>query len=310
VVCLRHLLIYLILFVFTFAQSPSTLRSQDGASYNPMAKTYRAPALSLAGATDTPERMAAMMSLYQGDVDESLSTLKQLAEGGDVGSAVFLGSLYRRKVNLPIPVDLAQALHYFKIASYTGSGEGSERIAEMIEEQEISAQTEGGAPFWRNLAVKQGWNEQRLAVYCFDWIHGPEPLHCETHPLPGGNIPPESQQQCPTESEMAILLKQGLTGEIRIDGGAIEFSPGPKARAVLVLDHAVPKEADLMEPDGMSVVYIQTPQDRWRMIPRSAQLLNRFIILKPGGAGVGRTSIGVQAVDGSQTGGACSIFTN
>lgn len=297
-------------FISVLALGTSTLRAQDGAGYNPDAKTYRAPALSLAGSTDTPERLAALGPLWQGKFEESVAALKRLADGGDVISALFLAALYRKQSKLPIEADPALALHYYRIASSAGSGEASEHIAEMTEEHEIPAQAEGGADYWRSLAVKQGWNEQRLEVACFNWTHEPKPIHCEIRHMPGRNMPTEYQQQCPTESEMKSLVKAGLTGTIRMDGGDWGVGPGPGARAILVLDHTVPGETDLMVPDATSVIYIQTPQDRWRMIPASARLLNRFIILKPESAGVGYMGVAVQAVDGSQSGGACGEFTH
>lgn len=65
-------------------------RAQDGASYNPKAKEYHAPANSLAGAADTPDRMRAMEPLFQANMDEAVPALKQLANSGDIPSALLL----------------------------------------------------------------------------------------------------------------------------------------------------------------------------------------------------------------------------
>jgi hypothetical protein len=286
------------------------LAAQDGASFDAAAKEYKAPAASLAGATDTPERMAALAPLWQGKVDEALPKLKELAESGDIASALFLGGLYRAQSRLPVPPDPATALHFFTLASEHGSGEASELIAEMVEQKQISETlAKGDSGFWRNKARQQGWKQQRLSAYCFDWTHGPEPLHCEKPTSSGAaaNLPPESQPQCPTDNEMETLRTLGMRGMIRQNGGITNLVPGPSARALLILDHAVPSEADLKEPDAGSVIYIQTPQDRWRMVPRDAPLLDRFLILTPADT-AGRMTMMAQAVDGSRSGGACSEF--
>ena len=86
---------------------------------------------------------------------------------------------------------------------------------------------------------------------------------------------------------MKRMKQQGLTGQISMDGGAFRLDHGPKARAILLLDHAVSSEEDLLEPDATSVIYVQTTTNHWRMLPSSAPLLDRFLILIPGGAGRG-----------------------
>jgi hypothetical protein len=287
--------------------------AQDGASYDAHAKSYRAPEASLAGAPDTPERMAAIAPLWQGKVDEALPKLRQLAENGDIPTELFLGKLYQRQSKLPIPADPQTALHFYTLASQHGSGEASELIAEMIEEKQISGTlTNANADFWRTKARQQGWKQQRLSAYCFDWIHGTEPLHCEKLPSPPASMkmPPETESQCPTEEEMASLRQRGMTGMIRQNGGALRLGAGPRARALLILDHPVASEADLKEPDSASVIYIQTPDKRWRMLPPNAPLLDRFLILAPNRPDyMERMTLSSQAVDGSLSGGACSQFT-
>lgn len=71
-------------------QTASQATAQDGASYDPHAEAYRAPALSLAGAKDTPERTAAIGLLWQGDLTGGVVMLTKLAESGDVPSALLL----------------------------------------------------------------------------------------------------------------------------------------------------------------------------------------------------------------------------
>jgi hypothetical protein len=251
--------------------------------------------------------MAALAPLWRGDVDQGLAAVKRCAENGDVPCALLLGSLYRHQSNLPVPPDPVQAQSFYRIPSAAGSGEGSERIAEMIEAKELSTPMEGGADFWRTLAAKQGWKEQRLAIYCLGWTHGPEPLHCDSG-ASAGNKASILEDRCPTDDEMTLLRSQGLTGRIRFKAAFNRSETGPRARAILLLDHAVPSEEDLLEPDATSVIYIQTPQDHWRMIPSSTSLLNRFLILTPATGGMGQTNLAAQTVDGSQSGGTCGAF--
>jgi hypothetical protein len=296
-----------------FAVGGVHLAAQDGAGYNAAASAYKAPAASLAGSTDTPERLAALAPLWQGNVDEALPKLKQLAENGDIPIALLLGGLYRAQSQLPLPADPATALHFFTLASLHGSGEASELIAEMVEQKQVpETMAKGDAEFWRNKARQQGWKQQRLSAYCFDWTHGPEPLHCEKLFTSAGvaNMPPEIEPQCPTDAEMESLRTLGMTGMIRQNGGTTNLVPGPRARALVILDHPAPSEADLKEPDAASVIYIQTATNRWRMVPPDAPLLDRFLILTPNRPDkMERMMLAAQAVDGSRSGGACSKFT-
>ena len=104
-----------------------------------------------------------------------------------------------------------------------------------------------------------------------------------------------------------------MTGLMQPNGGAgggSTVATGPTAVIFLLVDHAVPTEEDLRQPDGSSVIYIQTPEDRWKMFPKDAPLLERFLILRPRVAGRGRMSIEGQNSDGSANGGVCSGFTN
>lgn len=295
--------------LFVAAALAVSVAAQDGASFNPKAKEYRAPVNSLAGAPDNPARTRAIGLLMSGEVSEAIAALTELAKGGDVPSALFPAMFYREKSRIPFPVDPAKALHLYALASREGSGEASERIAEMVEKQEIAVPAEGNAEYWRALSVKQGWQEQSLATYCYDWRHGPERLHCDSKPIANAKAA-EALRVCPTDEEMVRMQEQGLTGAISQDSGEMPLTPGPHATAILLFDHAVPSEETLQEPYAGSVIYAQTPTDHWRMLPRDAPLLNRFLILVPRGAGGGRMSLSVQDVNGAATGGACGLFTN
>ena len=222
--------------------------AQDGATFDPKAKAYRAPPLSLAGAADTPERSAALVPLWQGDLKKGIPALTQLAEKGDVPAALLLGGLYRTQTQLAVTPDPSKALHFYKIASAQGSGEASERIAEMLEKNEVAPPFSEKSAAWRTLAIKQGWMEQRLSASCFDWTHGANPLTCEEFPVPAnaqGSSPATPASSCPTSGEMALLREKGVTRTIRQDGGGGTFNDGPHARAVVLVD--LPKHLVLTE---------------------------------------------------------------
>jgi hypothetical protein len=301
-----HSLVLPLFFCMSFAGL-----AQDGAGYDPHAKEYRAPELSLAGAKDTPEVMSAIALLSHGDVDKGVTALKRLADAGDVISDLLLGNIYRRKGNLPIPPNPAEALRYYRMASRAGSGEASELIAEMIEGKEVQVQPDGDAAAWRAVAAKQGWVEQKIEAICFDWFHGPDRLRCNSDISPRRDqaIPADISSRCPTDDEMALLWTQGITGVIEYDGGDWEGSNGVQARAILLVDHVIPSEEDLKQPLGTSVIYIQTPENRWRMLPSSAPLLDRFLVLTPENRVSGRMMISAQQVNDAEGQSTCSRFS-
>jgi hypothetical protein len=282
----------------------SVVRAQDGAGYNPAAAQYHAPELSLAGGKDSAEVDAAIGLLFSGQIAASVSKLEKLATQGDVKAALFLGGIYRKKSKLPIEPDSQRAFHFYELASTRGSGEASERIAEMVEHAEVPPSGGQDAASWRALAVRQGWVQQEMVVFCMDWIHGPELLHCE---IPGLHMDtdPLVANGCPSAADMARLRDQGLTGTLRQDGGNAQRSDGPSAKAILIMDKSVVSEQDLKQPYATSVVYLQTTEERWQMLPAKAPLLDRYIVLKPDAGGPGTALMQAQNADGSASGGAC-----
>ncbi len=294
-----------LLLVALFACCAVEARTQDGASYDPHAKK---PPITDQDRPESPQMMSALSFLWHGEVDKAIPALTALSEGGNIEATLMLGNLYVGKSRLPVAANPAESLRFFRMASTRGSGEASEQIAEMIEHHEVLSQTEGDASTWRALAVKQGWIQQELTTHVFTWTHGSEPLHCDAHPVPPEVVekiykghPPE---ECPLDSEIATLRSKGLTGSLRSDGGGTRYREGPKARAILIMDHSVPSEEDLRQPYATSVIYIQTLQDRWRMLPTNTPLLERYMVLEPNAGGPGRSGMATQDVDGSSTGGA------
>lgn len=276
--------------------------AQDGAGYDPAAAKYRAPGLSMAGGADSPELDAAIGSIWNGHSQQALSALQDLAGRGDTKAALFLGAIYRQQTKLAVKPDPERALYFYKLASGEGSGEASERIAEMLEHHEISAPGNMDAAGWRRLAVHQGWIEEKLSVVCFDWIHGPERLHCV--PLGGGlTADPFLTNGCLSPAALDQLSAQGVAGTLRHRGDNSLLRDGPAATAILIMDREVASEQDLKEPYGTSVIYIQTAVSGWRMLPQTAPLLARYIVLKPGAAG--HTLMLAQTPEGAGFGGAC-----
>ena len=231
-------------------------QAQNGAGYDPAATQFRAPELSLAGGKASAELDAAMGLLWNGETDAAVGDLEKLATHGDVKAALFLGSVYRKKSKLPIEPDPSKALHFYQLASKQGSGEASERIAEMLEHREIRTSDGQDTAHWRALAVEQGWIQQQLAVFCFQWIHGPEQLHCVSF----GQMSNKDSlgNGCPSGAEMDRLRLQGITGTLRQTGASELRSDGPSAKVILIKDRPVAGEQDLKQPFAASVIYLQT----------------------------------------------------
>ena len=278
-------------------------QAQNGAGYDPAAAQYRAPELSLAGGKNSVELDAAVGLLWNGHAEAAVSDLEKLATQGDVKAALFLGGVYRQRSKLPIEPDPSKALHFYELASQQGSGEASERIAEMLEHHEVATSGGQDAEHWRALAVRQGWVQQQLAVFCLHWIHGPEQLHCESYGRLADD--PLVANGCPSDTEMAGLRHQGLTGTLRQASGSALRSDGPSAKVILIVDRPVATEQDLKQPFAASVIYLQAPNERWQMLPADARLLDRYIILKPSKGVRTKTSVMAQTPDGSQSGGSC-----
>jgi TPR repeat protein len=279
-------------------------RGQDGAGYDPAAAHYRAPELSLAGGKDAVEVDAAIGLLFSGNTGAAISELEKLATQGGVKAVLFLGGIYREKSRLPIEADPPKALHFYGLASKQGSGEASERISEMLEHHEVPTPGGQGAASWRALAVRQGWVQQQLVVFCMDWIHGPEPLHCD---IPGllVDTDPLVSNGCPSAADMTRLRNKGLTGTLHQDAAHSQRSDGPSAKAILIMDRPVAGEQDLKQPYAASVIYLQTTKEHWQMLPSTAPLLDRYIVLKSDEGGPGIASMIAQNADGSGAGGAC-----
>jgi hypothetical protein len=279
-------------------------RAQDGAGYDPAAAKYHAPELSLAGGKDSIEVNTAIGLLFSGHTEAAISDLERLAIQGNVSAALFLGGIYREKSRLPIEVDPPKALHFYELASKQGSGEASERIAEMLEHHEVPTTGGQDAAVWRALAVRQGWVQQHLVVFCMDWIHGPEELHCD---IPGLLVEtdPLVSNGCPSAADLTRLREQGLTGTLRQDAAHSQRSNGPFAKAILIMDRPVASEQDLKQPYAASVIYLQTNKEQWQMLPANAPLLDRYIVLKPNARGPGSAGMLAQNPDGSAGGGDC-----
>lgn len=282
----------------------SVAKTQDGAGYDPAATQYHAPELSLAGGKDSAELDAALGLLFSEQTGAAIAKLEKLAAEGDVKAGLFLGGIYRKKSKVPVEPDSRSALHFYELASKQGSGEASERIAEMLEHDEVSTSTSQPAAFWRALAVRQGWVQQELAVFCMTWIHGPEPLHCDVPSL-HVDTDPLVANGCPSAADMTRLGGQGLTGTLRQDSGHAQRSDGPSAKAILIMDRPVVNEQDLKQPYAASVVYLQKTEGRWQMLPANSPLLDRYMVLTPNAGGPGRASVIAQNPDGSGSGGAC-----
>lgn len=241
----------------------------------------------------------AMSLLLSGQREQGISQIRALAEAGDVKAELFLGRMNTHPNALTQTPDPKEAMKWLSMASAQGSGEASAEIAELYEQGLGLPKYSSEANKWWELAAQHGWDQQELDLRCFTRINGPEPLTCE--PLRDGS-------GCPAEAEMQTLREAGVTGVIRpTGGGGGRFRLGPKARALVVLDHPIASEVRLKQPRHTSVIYVQRG-DKWLLLPNSAAVMDRPIVLFPQSDMPQHTLAGVKDVDGSMSAGGCALW--
>jgi hypothetical protein len=281
--------------------------TQDGAGYDPAAAKYHPPELSLNGGAASPQLESAVVMLFTGDPSAAVSRIDTMAKNGDVKAAIFLGNLFRAG-SAQVKANPNRARDYYMLASNAGSGEASEHIASMLEHHEIPAAGGESSEMWRAQAVRQGWVQQELSVYCLQWIHGPEPLRC-TQAQPSDTKVIASEDGCPSSSEMNTLRTQGMTGTLSLRLSHTQHGDGPLAKAFLIMDRPVNGEQDLKEPYATTVVYVQKDDRHWQMLPAGATLLHRYVIIKPDDNLAHVLEIMAQYPDGSSSGGSCALLS-
>lgn len=236
--------------------------------------------------------------LWSGKIAQGMVALRSLAKQGDVRAQLFLGHAYNHDNSIVEHADYQQAMKWFREASKQGSGEASAGIAELYEQGLGVPKSSVEAEVWWELAAKQGYDQQELDLHCFTRTPQSGSLTCE---------PRSDGSGCPTRSEMANIRASGLTGILRPTGGGVRYRMGPKARAVIILDHQIASEVRLKQPRHTNVIYVQRPAG-WELLPANAPLLNRPIVLSPQQDAPRYTLAGVQDVDGSITSGGCAVW--
>lgn len=238
----------------------------------------------------------AIRLLATGGSDQFISALHALAEKGNVEAQLFLGGAYKGGNDLIKEPDYSEAMKWYRRASAQGSGEASAAVAELYEQGSGVPKSTEEANAWWKLATRQGWDQQDLDVLCFALLPGRDPLSCE---------PWYDGTGCPSESEMQALQASGVTGRLRPTGGGAGRSRlGPKARAIIVMDHQIPTEQRLKQPRHTNVIYVQQG-DTWELLPKDAPLLERPIVLYAQSDEPRHIMAGVQDVDGSLSAGGC-----
>ena len=255
------------------------------------------PAISQQQAQDQDVE-SAMRLIGSGKMAEGINALRTIAENGNVKAQVLLGHLYDH-ANLVIKdPDYAEAMKWHRRASAQGSGEGSVGVAELYEKGLGVPESPEEANRWFELAAKQGYDQQSLDLRCFTLTRDSNALACQ---------PWSDGTGCPTEAEMEALQAAGVTGRIRPTGSGRRTRLGPKARAIIVVDHPIPAEQRLKQPRHTNVIYLQQG-DSWELIPKDAPLLNRPIVLSPQSDNPRYFMAGVQDVDGSISSGGCASW--
>lgn len=236
--------------------------------------------------------------LWSGKTEQGMSAVQSLAEGGDVRAQLFLGHAYAHENAFVKHPNYREAMKWFKRASSQGSGEGSAAVAELYEQGFGVPKSSAEAKSWWELAAKQGYDQQELNVQCFTRTPNTEKLACE---------PRSNGSGCPTEAEMGALRAFGLTGILRPTGGGGRIRLGPKARAIIVMDHRITSEERLKQPRHTNIIYVQRG-NHWVLLPANAPSLNRPIVLSPQSDAPQFTLAGVQDVDGSISAGGCAAW--
>jgi TPR repeat protein len=236
--------------------------------------------------------------LWSGKIEQGMRAVRSLAENGDIRAQLFLGHAYAHENSLVRHPDYQEAMKWFKRASGHGSGEASAGIAELYEQGHGVPKSSKEAKVWWDLAAKQGYDQQELDVRCFTRSAGAGHLTCR---------PSSDSSGCPTAAEMAALRAAGLTGTLRPTGGGVRYRLGPKARALIVLDHRITSQVRLKQPRHTNVIYVQRGAG-WLLLPANAPLLDRPIVVSPQSDASQYTLAGVQDVDGSITSGGCAAW--
>lgn len=241
----------------------------------------------------------AVRLLWSGKTDQGLSAIRSMAEKSNVKAQLFLGHGYAQESAIARQADYSEAMKWFKRASTQGSGEGSAAVAELFEQGFGVTKSSEEAKAWWELAAKQGYDQQELDVRCFTRTADTERLTCK---------PWSNGSGCPTDAEMETLRASGVTGILKpTGGGGGRFRFGPKARALIVLDHRIASEERLKQPRHTNIIYVQHETD-WVLLPTNAPLLDRPIVLSPQRDAPQFTMAGVQDVDGSTSAGGCAAW--
>jgi hypothetical protein len=83
-----------------------------------------------------------------------------------------------------------------------------------------------------------------------------------------------------TTSVMNLLKSKGIFGQYHVSN-LCETGHGDKALAVIVFNQPVVSGAQLPEPRGGEVIYLQLTDDRWQKIPPEVPTLTRSITVEP-----------------------------
>lgn len=144
-------------------------------------------------------------------------------------------------------------------------------------------------------------SNQELEVVSLKWRPGAEPLAFED--TEGGPIFDKPRL---TRDAMTILNSLALRGHLAFTGRAI-YGSGNPARVIIVMQRQVKEPVELLQPDGVTVIYVQD-EDGWKMYPSDAPTLQRTIRVWPDeNDPTWETRYLVENSDGSRQGG--TLFT-
>lgn len=125
-----------------------------------------------------------------------------------------------------------------------------------------------GALFGDRLLLSRLTNSREIQVVTVKWKPGSQAL--VNPPVLGLKL---------SNADLERLKSIGLTGQIEFASSAV-FGEGKRGKVIIVISQQLKEATTLPQPDGIDVIYVQSPEG-WKMYPSNAATLKRRIELLP-----------------------------
>jgi hypothetical protein len=317
----------------------------------PTSAGYKAPGPSLKTLFESDEKLknAIMKYAATGNAEAYRKFIETEASAGNVGAELLLGSMYIpeqctfqpnrdaphcgedgnekpnfsfRANSLGIPPSYEEAAHWLDRASAQGSGEASERLAQlitrMLANRHDTTYTIADSTRLHALARTQGYDAEPLTVTCYRLTKSRESnLKVLNEPDPQNRAQPLYGKWPPnlSSSQLSALKAAGTQGTLTWAGGSGvgngdslgERAEGPQTNVAMIIDHSPSHEIHLPLPARHDAIYVQRGDD-FVLLPPGTPTLPRIISVMPNPAETGRVSIYAQNADATFSGGCSSVF--